>query len=587
MFALNIRPNICKFITDMFRTSRVFIAVFGAGFALLAALLFVGCSGDSSPDGFGAPEFLSVSAKADGNSVYLTCSYKGRGAGICGFALAKGGAVVKRMEAETRSDGSFSLNVKDLEYDTEYVYYAWISNGSAEIHSNTGTVHTEQKPVVVPDIVGLSFQADENVLTLNCTFTGEEVEGCGFYFNGSDKMAADNRGEGNFSLTLRNLDYDKEYEFQAYITSGEVEVKSSVEKAKTGKMASIPISDAAFKSYVLGLYDSDKNGKLSMEEAEKITHLDINTYDLKIQSFGGIEFFTNLEYLRAVGYGAAQRGEVTRLDLSRNTKLNTLYCSFNKLDFLDLGGNASLRYVDCSSNFLHNVNSSDHRPDFSALSGLEYLDCHSNDGLVVFLGNHPSLKYLDCNHTEGYDYVGLCTAIEYIDCSSCSSMMYLNVSGLKNLSTLKFEDNGQINEFDATGCENLEFGESIFKGNTFSYVFKAGGCSKMTSLEFESANNLITVDVSGCTMLKSVKCNGIDLEQINLGGCVSLTEIECYDNYLHELDVSSCKKLSLKAWPQSTNFDKLWIGSGEYHFYDSSGAEVNPADYGTEVTVRE
>ena len=109
----------------------------------------------------------------------------------------------------------------------------------------------------------------------------------------------------------------------------------------------------------------------------------------------------------------------------------------------------------------------------------------------------------------------------------------------------------------------------------------------MTSLEFESANNLITVDVSGCTMLKSVKCNGIDLEQINLGGCVSLTEIECYENFLHELDVSSCKKLSLKAWPQSTNFDKLWIGSGEYHFYDSSGAEVNPADYGTEVTVRE
>ena len=677
-----IRQNNCKFITDMFRTSRVFIAVFGAGFALLAALLFVGCSGDSSPDGFGAPEFLSVSAKADGNSVYLTCSYKGRGAGICGFALAKGGAVVKRMEAETRSEGSFSLNVKDLEYDTEYVYYAWISNGSAEIHSNTGTVHTEQKPepeqvfvsvtakaegnsvhlactyegletdsfgfvltkhkkevkrqeaemtkegsfsltfedleydtdygyyawivkgkeeirsntgtvhtepkpVIAPAILSLSADADENVLTLRCTYEGEGVDGGGFYFNGSARLGADIIQDGNMSLTIGNLEYNQEYEFIAYITSGQTEIKSEPAKAHTGKMSSIPIPDAAFKAYVLSLYDSDKNAKLSMEEAEKITRLDINTYDLQIKTLEGIEYFTNLEYLKAVGYDDSRRGEVSSLDLSKNVKLETLICPFNRLESFDLQNCTRLKYLNCSSNMLDNIAN---MFSFSDNTALEYLDCHSNDSFTVFLRNNTALKYIDCNHTMGQEYFGGCSSLEYLDCSYCQVVVSLNIAGLKKLTTLKCEGNGSLQYFDASGCENLVFDQRLLDSFAGLYFvsFNVRGCKKLTSFDFSNKGVAMNnIDLRDCINLKTVKCNGCVVDILDVRGCTALTELECYENFLHELDVSSCKKLNLRAWPQSTNFDKLWIGSGEYHFYDSSGAEVNPADYGTEVTVRE
>lgn len=665
----------------MSKLRRLFTVVLAVAASSLVAGVLTGCSGDPSLEGLGAPEFLSVSAEADGNSVYLTCSYKGRGAGVCGFALTKGGSVVKKQEAETRSDGSFSLNIKDLEYDTEYVYYAWISNGSAEIHSNTGTVHTEQKPepeqvfvsvtakaegnsvhlactyegleasgcgfvltkdkkevkrqeaemtkegsfsltledleydtdygyyawivkgkeeirsntgtvhtepkpVIAPTIKEVSFEADENVLTLHCTYTGDEVDGWGFYFNGT-KYGSDSHDDGKFSLTVSDLEYDTDYDYQAYITSGQVEVTSDVKTARTGKLSSVPIPDAVFKAYILNLYDLDRNGKLSMEEAEKITRLDINTYDLQIKTLEGIEYFTNLEYLKAVGYDDSRRGEVSSLDLSKNVKLETLICPFNRLESLDLQNCTRLKYLNCSSNMLDNYAN---MFSFSDNTALEYLDCHSNACFTVYVQDNTALKYIDCSHTMGQEDFGRCTSLEYIDCSYCQVVVSLNIAGLKKLTTLKCEGNGSLQYFDASGCENLVFDQRLLDSFACLYFvsFNVRGCKKLTSFDLSNKSVAMNnIDLRDCINLKTVKCNGCVVDILDVRGCTALTELECYENFLHELDVSSCKKLNLRAWPQSTNFDKLWIGSGEYHFYDSSGAEVNPADYGTEVTVRE
>lgn len=632
---------------------RVFTAVFAVALSV-AALLVGGCAGDPSLDGLGVPEFLSVSAQPNKNSIVLTCTFKGR-AGMCGFVVADSQGT-KKLEASSRTDGSFSLTVSNLEYDTEYTYYAWISNGSAEIHSNTGTVHTEllpvidpeiinvsavvvknsisltctfkgdgvgkcgfvlsktqggevvkrqeaskigdgfftltideleydtkytyyawithgtaeirsktgtacteKKPVVPPEIVSVSFEADENVLTLNGTYKGDDVDGWGFYFNGT-KYGSDSHEDGKFSLTVSDLEYDTDYDYQAYITSGQVEVTSDVKTARTGKLSSVPIPDAVFKAYILNLYDLDRNGKLSMEEAEKITRLDIGTYDLQIKSLEGIEYFKNLEYLKAAGNGEAQRGDVSRLDLSKNLKLETLICSFNKLYELLLGNNTTLKYIDC----------------------------HSNTELFVKIGENPSLRYLDCNYTEELDgNLGGCTSLEYIDCSYLVRLSNLNVAGLKKLATLNCEGNNWVEKFDASSCESLVFDNHIFKGNCFT-SFKAAGCSKLTSMDVTTMGGFMTcIDVSDCKNLKSLKLSGVALEQLDVRGCTALSELECWDNYIAELDVSSQKKLKLGAWPQLDSFYKIWVGSGEYHYFNSSGEAVNPADYGTEVIVKQ
>ena len=647
------------------------------------AVGFAGCSGDPSLEGLGMPEFVSVSAQAEENSLLLTCTYKGRGVGMCGFVVTRGGEVVKRQEASIRSDGSFSLTVKDLEYDTEYTYYAWISNGMAEIHSNTGTVHTEQKPlpgtvfvsvsanadgnsisltctyegvetdncgfaltkdgevvkkqkaesssdgsfsvefddldydteysyyawivngeeeihsnsgtvrtgqkpIVAPAIKGVSFQADENVLTLHCTFEGDEVDGWGFYLNGG-KMGAEVITDGAFSLVVKDLEYNTDYEFQAYITASLTEVKSDAVIARTGKMASIPVPDDAFKAYIISRYDADRNGKLSMEEAEKITRLDINTYDLQIKTLEGIEYFTNLEYLKAVGYDDSRRGEVSSLDLSKNVKLETLICPFNRMESLDLQNCTRLKYLDCSSNMLYNMVN---HYFFSDNTALEYLDCHSNAYFTVYVQDNAALKYIDCSHTMGQEDFGRCTSLEYIDCSYCQVVVSLNIAGLKKLTTLKCEGNGSIQYFDASGCENLVFDQRLLDSFAGLYFvsFNVRDCKKLTSFDFSNKGGAMNnIDLRDCINLKTFKCNGCVVDKLDVRGCTALTELECWGNFIYELDVSSQKKLNLKAWQRVADcLEKLWVGiGGDYHYYDSDGVEINPADYGTEVIVKE
>ena len=64
--------------------------------------------------------------------------------------------------------------------DKEYIFYAWISNGSAEIHSNTGIVHTESLPVIEPEITSVSAVVVKNSVSLTCTYKGTGVSKCGF-----------------------------------------------------------------------------------------------------------------------------------------------------------------------------------------------------------------------------------------------------------------------------------------------------------------------------------------------------------------------------------------------------------------------
>lgn len=666
----------------MSKPRRVFTAVFAVAISV-AALLVGGCAGDPSLEGLGVPEFLSVSAQPNKNSIVLTCTFKGR-AGMCGFVVADSQGA-KKLEASSRTDGSFSLTVSNLEYDTEYTYYAWISNGSAEIHSNTGTVHTEllpvidpeiinvsavvvknsisltctfkgdgvgkcgfvlskaqggevvkrqeaskigdgfftltideleydtkytyyawithgtaeirsktgtacteKKPVVPPEIVSVSFEADENVLTLNGTYKGDDVDGWGFYFNGT-KYGSDSHEDGKFSLTVSDLEYDTDYDYQAYITSGQVEVTSDVKTARTGKLSSVPIPDAVFKAYILNLYDLDRNGKLSMGEAEKITRLDINTYDLQIKTLEGIEYFTNLEYLKAVGYDDSRRGEVSSLDLSKNVKLETLICPFNRLESLDLQNCTRLKYLNCSSNMLYNMVN---YYFFSDNTALEYLDCHSNAYFTVYVQDNAALKYIDCSHTMGQEDFGRCTSLEYIDCSYCQVVVSLNIAGLKKLTTLKCEGNGSIQYFDASGCENLVFDQRLLDSFAGLYFvsFNVRGCKKLTSFDFSNKGGAMNnIDLRDCINLKTVKCNGCVVDILDVRGCTALTELECWGNFIYELDVSSQKKLNLKAWQRVADYlEKLWVGSGgDYHYFDSDGVEINPADYGTEVIVKQ
>lgn len=95
---------------------------------------------------------------------------------------------------------------------------------------------------------------------------------------------------------------------------------------------------------MLEQFDTDKDGKISAEEASKVTQIGVarkGIADLK-----GIEIFTELQELYCL------YNQLTELDVSKNTQLVHLDCSGNQLTVLDVSKNTQLKALRCADNKL-------------------------------------------------------------------------------------------------------------------------------------------------------------------------------------------------------------------------------------------
>lgn len=135
--------------------------------------------------------------------------------------------------------------------------------------------------------------------------------------------------------------------------------------AETG---SIPINsthfpDDHFIAYVELRCDKDGDGTLSQAELDGVTELYVAYANIK--DLTGIELFPNLDKLDC------KNNNLTRLDVSKNTKLTKLYCEFNQLTGLDLSKNTALDTLDCSGNKRQITVDEAGQFDLSALKGFD------------------------------------------------------------------------------------------------------------------------------------------------------------------------------------------------------------------------
>lgn len=98
----------------------------------------------------------------------------------------------------------------------------------------------------------------------------------------------------------------------------------SDKKAGSDKKAKavIEIPDATFKSYLVENFDKNKDGNISVEEANAIKEL--NIAGKGIEKLDGIEQFANLEKLDC------SNNQLDELELRYNKKLGKLVCTGNK-----------------------------------------------------------------------------------------------------------------------------------------------------------------------------------------------------------------------------------------------------------------
>ena len=158
--------------------------------------------------------------------------------------------------------------------------------------------------------------------------------------------------------------------------------------------------DAKFRALVSNEYDSDHNGVLSEVERNAVKVMACQLE--QISNLKGIEFFTALTELYC------PFNQLTRLDVSKNTKLTKLACADNQLTSLDVSKCTALKELRCYDNQLTSL-------DVSKNTKLEVLLCDGNQLTSLDLRPITKLNYLvgyywwnqkvpEHYHTNSWDY---------------------------------------------------------------------------------------------------------------------------------------------------------------------------------------
>ena len=286
--------------------------------------------------------------------------------------------------------------------------------------------------------------------------------------------------------------------------------------AETG---SIPIDpahfpDENFRGLVAHYCHKDDGGTLSQDELNGVTELYVVYAHIK--DLTGIELFPNLEKLDC------KHNNLTRLDVSKNTKLTVLYCESNQLTSLDLSQNTALTELNCQGNQLTSL-------DLSKNTALTKLDCALNPLTSLDVSNNPALTYLNCNYNQ--------------------------------LTSLNLSKNTALTEL---GCAGNKLTGLDLSQNT-----------ALTMLDC-ALNPLTSLDVSNNPALTYLNCNYNQLTSLNLSKNTALTELGCAGNKLTGLDLS--QNTALKKLYCSNNQRQITVGeTGQFDLSALKGFDVSKA----------
>ena len=170
-------------------------------------------------------------------------------------------------------------------------------------------------------------------------------------------------------------------------------------------------------------------------------------------------------------------------------------------------------------------------------TGLKYLSLEGVDMTSIAL-NSSSLEYLKvptkCNSLD----IEGCTALLYLDCSSCNFTSLNLIS--QSLTHLDCSSNARLASLNVKGCTALKYLDcNVSRVDLTSSLtaLDVSGCSTLTSLKC-FYNKLSSLDVSGCTALTELNCSSNQLTSLDVSKNTALTYLDCGSNQLTSLDVS-------------------------------------------------
>ena len=371
-------------------------------------------------------------------------------------------------------------------------------------------------------------------------------------------------------------------------------------KEEDDGLETIPLENinGDFKRYLFENFDINKDGVISLAEAEVVTEMNCSGIS-GLSSFDGIQYFRNLKILRA-----SNGSYIDPLNFSENTKLEELYLDYSYIKSLDLSKNIALKVLDCHNNNLTSLvlpESStleslncDHNPELTSLNLTKYtalkdLKCGDCNFSKLDLSACKDLKTLFCD--IDFEDVTLAEGVKLDELSvggKALDIRNLNVAKLycpnaisliasNNLNLKEIVPGSSLNSIIAD-CSGLE----SFSYNSYLTVLYLKDCKKLKSFNInvsdkygKRAEVFIDVDLSGCVVLETIEATSII--SLNANGCTALKYVDCFgmieratfegcsalENLifsswaeLASLDVSDCKALkNLSCYGKFTNLD--------------------------------
>lgn len=232
--------------------------------------------------------------------------------------------------------------------------------------------------------------------------------------------------------------------------------------------------DTDFQNYVKQ-YDKDGNGSLSLEERKKVTTIELPDGSY-CPTMKGIEYFPELVTLKCPD------AYVRSLDVSKNLKLETLWCYWNNLEQLDVSKNKALKDLRCGDNYLTTLNVSQNE----ALEWLSTNDMRSKLNSLDVSYN-KALKHLECTKN----------GLTSLDVSSNEALEQLVCNG-NPLTELDVSKNDKLTSLDCRRCglTSLKFGPAV------------------SSMECDE-NQLTVLDISQNTKWTDLRCGDNKLTSLS------------------------------------------------------------------------
>ena len=388
------------------------------------------------------------------------------------------------------------------------------------------------------ELDALDISGNSNLVSLICT--DNSLKELDVSKNSSLKKldSRNNKSLGKIKLakdqTIQDLLYDQSTTVLEY-------------PAPEKKVVNIP--DAKFKAFLVGLFDADKDGEISEDEALGIK--EIKCYQKDISSLTGLSSFTNLEILDCSG------NKLTTIDLSGNLKLRELDCADNtfstidvrknialtkihcyasKMISLDLSSNVNLLELNCSNNNFSSL-------DVSKNTLLQRLYCQKNVLETLDLVKNQQLKVLNCRENSSLTTVfleeGFVIETLFIDTPPTNIVFpdYIKISDPVFLQYLldNFDSNndgrlvtGEVKNIKVIDCSELGISSLV-------------GINYFTSLTtlICSGNNLTSLDLSSNTALTTLRCDSNSISSLNISKNVLLETLSCSKNSFSSIDVES------------------------------------------------